>query len=173
MVIPNSSARLSKTAFKISKSLINVNLTADPDWSAGGRPSSIQALTFKSVNLRVTFYVNSSQGSSVKSQWAAATLQEAQQNKSPYLSRWDMTVFETSAPASCRMRIIWKGESLFLPGWMITGHPSCDWACAVAWSTLCSLGVKGQEHPISPTTPHLILVPSAPLSISSTIISVS
>lgn len=92
---------------------------------------------------------------------------------SAYLSRWDMTVFETSAPASCRMRMIWNGASLFLPGWMITGQPSCDWACAAAWSTRRSLGVKGQEQPISPTTPHLMSVPSAPLTISSTIMPVS
>jgi len=90
-----------------------------------------------------------------------------------YLSRWDMTVLEASAPASCRIRTIWKGASLCLPGWMMMGHPICACACAVACSTLRSLAVMGQEQPISPTTPHLMSVPSAPWRISSTMMSVS
>lgn len=90
-----------------------------------------------------------------------------------YLSRCDMTVFEMSAPASCSIRMIWKGEPEFLPGWMITGQPSWTCACAAAWRTLFSLSVRGQEQPISPMTPHLMVVSSAPWRISLTSTSVS
>lgn len=83
-----------------------------------------------------------------------------------YLSRWDMTVLEMSAPASCSIRIIWNGAPGFRPGWMMTGQPSWAWAWAVASSIFLSLSVKGQEQPISPITPHLMLVPSAPWRIS-------
>lgn len=90
-----------------------------------------------------------------------------------YLSRWDITVLEMSAPASCSIRMIWNGAPGFLPGWMMTGQPSRAWAWAVACSTFLSLSVKGQEQPISPITPHLMLVPSAPWRISLTRTSVS
>lgn len=83
-----------------------------------------------------------------------------------YLSRCDITVLEMSAPASCNTRIIWNGALGLLPGWIITGQPSWAWAWAVAWRTFLSLSVRGQEQPISPMTPHLILVPSAPQRIS-------
>lgn len=78
-----------------------------------------------------------------------------------------------SAPASCSIRMIWNGAPGFLPGWMMTGQPSRAWAWAEAWSTFLSLSVKGQEQPISPITPHLMLVPSAPWRISLTRTSVS
>ena len=43
------------------------------------------------------------------------------------LSRWDITAFDTSPPASWYKRIISNGASGCLPGWKLTGHP--NWAC--------------------------------------------
>lgn len=88
-------------------------------------------------------------------------------------SRWDITVLEMSPPASWRIRTISPGAARFRPGWMITGHPSCVCACAVASSTFFSLSVIGQPVPISPITPQRISVPSAPCDTSFTITSVS
>ena len=53
-------------------------------------------------------------------------------------SMCDMTVLEMSPPASCRTLTISSGAFWCLPGWIITGAPSSDWAIAEASRDLFS-----------------------------------